>query len=129
MVTHQQAIQAVLNHSGKPDLVKLYTPDMEVQVMVAQGDGERISGVYKGKRWHGYSDGLGNTWKPFRIPRNADSDPVWEDKEINFDLGLHAEAIGLTGWGFTIGFVSGTAAIFTGGFGGSGSGTDLVGSQ
>src|SRR5690606_6260815 len=52
---------------------------------------------YMGKKWRGYTDGI-TTWKSFRIPYNAWSEPVYEDKELRFSLAEHAEGIGLTGW-------------------------------
>lgn len=70
---------------------------MECQVNVAQDGGERVDGDYKGRRWSGWTDGL-TTWKPFRIPHKANSDPEYVDSEINFDLAAHAEGIGMTGW-------------------------------
>jgi hypothetical protein len=70
---------------------------MECQVNVAQDAGERIEGEFKGKRWHGWSDGV-TTWKSFRIPWNAATDPEYEDKIIKFDIAKHAEGVGMTGW-------------------------------
>jgi hypothetical protein len=70
---------------------------MEVQVNVAQDNGEHVEGDYQGKRWHGWSDGL-TTWKPFRIPFKANSDPEYTDSEVKFDLAEHCDSIGMTGW-------------------------------
>jgi len=74
---------------------------MEVQVLVAQDDGERIDGEYQGRKWHGWTDGSGQVWKPFRIPYNAGTNPEYVDSKINFDLDAHAEGIGMTGWDWT----------------------------
>ena len=96
--TKTEAIKAFLKVSTWPDLAALYTSDMEVQVNVGQDGGERISSEgFKGRKSHSYSDGL-TTWKSFRIPWKANSDPEYNDFEINFDLAEHADAIGLTGW-------------------------------
>jgi hypothetical protein len=92
-----EAIKQFLLNVTHRDLANLYNIHMEVQVNVAQNGGERIEGEYKGKRWQGWSDGK-ETWKSFRIPYNAAVNPQYEDKDINFNLGLHAEAIGMTGW-------------------------------
>lgn len=92
-----EAIKRFLNHKTHSDLAALYNYSMEVQVVVAQDGGERISGEYKGAKWHGYTDGI-QTWKPFRIPWNAYKEPEYKDSEINFDLIEHAEGIGMTGW-------------------------------
>lgn len=70
---------------------------MECQVNVAQDNGDRIDGEYKGKKWHGWTDGV-QTWKSFRIPYKANSEPEFTDHELKFDLAEHAEAIGMTGW-------------------------------
>jgi hypothetical protein len=97
MPTKTEAIAKWLSVSTHRDLADLYNPDMECQVNVAQDEGERISGEYRGRKWIGWTDGI-TTWKPFRIPRNASTDPEYEDSEIKFDLAKHAEGIGLTGW-------------------------------
>ncbi len=92
----RQALQKFL-HSQPYDLCKLYTPEMEIQVNVARDEGEPVHGIYAGKRWHGFQDGM-QLWKSFRIPWNANSIPSYADREIKFDISQHAEAIGMTGW-------------------------------
>ena len=96
--TKTEAIKAFLQVSTWPDLAALYSYEMEVQVNVAQDGGDRISSEgFKGRKSHGYSDGL-TTWKSFRIPWKAYSKPEYDDFKINFDLAEHTDAIGLTGW-------------------------------
>ncbi len=97
MVTKTQAIKNFLLNATKLDLANSYNHDMEVQVNVGSDGGDRIDGEYKGKRWHGWSDGV-QEWKPFRIPYRANSEPEYNDVNINFDLAAHAEGIGMTGW-------------------------------
>ncbi len=97
MPTRTEAIKALLGATTHHDLAALYSHDMECQVNVAKDAGERIDGEYRGKKWQGFTDGL-TTWKPFRIPYNANSEPNYEDKTVRFDLEIHAEAIGMTGW-------------------------------
>ena len=80
-----------------PELAELYNFNMECQVNIAQDDGERIEGEFKGKRWIGWTDGL-TTWKSFRIPWNSKTDPIYTDSNMTFDLAVHAEGIGLSGW-------------------------------
>jgi hypothetical protein len=70
---------------------------MEVQITVAKDGGERIEGDFKGKQWHGYSDGI-QTWKPIRIPMNAMTTPEYTDSTMTWNLDEHAEGIGMTGW-------------------------------
>lgn len=70
---------------------------MEVQVNVAQDGGERIDQDFKGRQWHGWTDGT-QVWKSFRIPYKAKSEPEYTDKEMKFDLSSHVEGIGCTGW-------------------------------
>lgn len=97
MVTRTQAIKSFLVQNTHEDLASLYGPQMECQVIVAQDHGERLTGEFQGVKWAGYTDGI-NVWKPFRIPRNAHVDPEYTDTPMNFDLSVHAEGIGMTGW-------------------------------
>lgn len=91
------SIKKFLLANTREDLAGLYNHNMEVQVNVAEDGGTRVDGDYKGRQWHGWTDGL-QTWKSFRIPYKANSDPEYQDREITFDLGAHAEGIGMTGW-------------------------------
>ena len=94
--TKTEAIKNFLILKAPPDLADLYNHDMECQVNVDPDGGERISGEYKGSPWVGWSDGL-TTWKAFRIPYKAATNPEYTDTEMKFDL-KHAQAIGMTGW-------------------------------
>ena len=95
--TKTEAIKRFLIEKTHADLASLYNHDMEVQVNVAQDNGEHVEGDYKGRQWRGWTDGL-TTWKPIRIPYKAYSEPEYQDSPIAFDLALHAEGIGMTGW-------------------------------
>jgi len=97
MFTRTEAIKRFLSTETISDLAELYSFDMEVQVNVLQGDGEPTQGEYKGRIWRGYTNNL-ITWKTFRIPYNAKTDPSYEDKPISFPLETYAEGIGMTGW-------------------------------
>lgn len=97
MLTRTQAISNFLIKMARPDLARLYNQDMEVQVNVAQDGGERVEGDFKGKHWQGWTDGM-TTWKPFRIPYKANTDPEYTDVMIGYDLAEHVEGIGMTGW-------------------------------
>jgi len=97
MITRSQAISAFLHAKTHNDLANQYSLAMECQVNVAQDGGERTEGDFKGRKWHGWTDGL-TTWKSFRIPYKAYDTPEYTDVEIKFDLAEHAEAIGMTGW-------------------------------
>jgi len=97
MITKTQAIKNYLTAFTKADLAILYDYNMEVQVNVAQDNGEQVNGEYKGRMWRGFTDGL-STWKSFRIPWNAATDPNYEDSQLKWSLKDHAEAIGMTGW-------------------------------
>lgn len=99
-VTKTQAIQRMLlamSPDHAQDLVKLYNHDFECQVNVAQDGGQRINGDYNGVKWNGFSDGM-QTWKSFRIPYDAKSEPHFDDPPMNFDITKYAEGIGCTGW-------------------------------
>lgn len=97
IVTRTEAIKNFLVHKTHPDLASDYGINMECQVNVGQDGGERVEGEFKGRNWQGWTDGV-TTWKSFRIPYNAKSEPHYEDKPIHFDLAEHAEGIGMTGW-------------------------------
>lgn len=102
MITRTEAIKRFLIKYTKEDLAALYNHDMECQVNVAQDGGERVEGEFQGRRWHGWSDGLGQTWKSFRIPFKASTEPEYTDRDMSFDLEAHAEAIGMTGWNWKL---------------------------
>lgn len=92
-----EAIKAFLTKFAPADLAELYSYNMEVQVTVARDNGERVEGEYKGRVYQAYTNGL-ETWKPIRIPRNANTVPEYEDSPMGYDLAAHAEGIGMTGW-------------------------------
>lgn len=97
MPLKSEAIKTLLANLTHKDLAELYSLSMECQVNVAQDGGEKIDGEFKGRRWNGWTDGV-TTWKPFRIPFKANTEPEYSDSEIKFDLAAHAEGIGMTGW-------------------------------
>jgi hypothetical protein len=82
MITRTEVIKNFLLAKARPDLAQLYDYDMEVQVNVAQDNGERVEGDFKGKLWQGWTDGE-ETWKPFRIPYKANSEPEYEDRPLS----------------------------------------------
>lgn len=96
-ITRTESIKKFLLSKARPDLAALYNFNMECQVNVASDGGQKIDGEFKGRQWHGWSDGL-QTWKSFRIPWNAATEPSYEDTEMTFDLSSHVEGIGMTGW-------------------------------
>jgi hypothetical protein len=96
-VTKTEAVRNFLAAYTHPDLAALYTPAMEVQVSVAQDDGEKVQKEFKGRQFAAYTDGL-SEWKSFRIPLNANSEPEDNNGPMNYDLERHAEGIGMTGW-------------------------------
>lgn len=92
-----EAITKFLTFKARPELAQLYSPEMEVQCNVAQGNGERIDKEFRGKQYSAWTDG-DQTWKSFRIPLHANTEPEYTDVPISFDLAKHTEGIGLTGW-------------------------------
>lgn len=96
-VSRTQAIKNFLEASTHSDLANRYSYSMEAQVNVAQDNGKRIDGEFKGRQWHGWTDDI-QTWKSFRIPFHAKSEPEYTDKKMTFDLATHVEGIGMTGW-------------------------------
>lgn len=83
------------------DLTSRCTGDMECQVMVDPTNGEA---VYDGDKlirntWSVTSDDLGTyNYHHIRIPRNAMSEPYYNDTPLRFPLMRHVECIGMTGW-------------------------------
>jgi hypothetical protein len=100
MPTRTEAIAKFMQLRAMKDLADLYTPNMEVQVNVARGDGEQVTGEYKGVQWSGWQNEFGLIWKNFRIPWNSWKDPKYTDSELKFSLVEHCESIGMTGWDF-----------------------------
>jgi len=74
------------------DLVDRWSAAMETQVNVTAADGEPVAG--KKSTWSNGSF----TWHSVRIPKNAATDPTWDDYTLRFPLDLFAEGIGMTGW-------------------------------
>jgi hypothetical protein len=95
--TRTEAIQRFLQAKTHPELAELYTPEMEVQCNVARGNGKKADAVYKGRTMIAWTDGT-ETWKPFRIPHNAGTNPEYTDRPMSFNLEKHVEGIGMTGW-------------------------------
>lgn len=100
-VTQTKAIKLVLEAFTHADLAAMYTPDMEVQVEAAQDHGQVIEGEHsvgeKTISWRGFTDG-DTTWKSFRIPYNASTNPTYADKPMTWNIDEHAMGIGMTGW-------------------------------
>lgn len=97
--TRTEAIKLFLRDKAHADLAALYNHDMEVQVNVGRDGGTVVEqgDLFKGREWRAFTNG-DYTWKPFRIPLNAKSDPTYDDRPITFPLSKHAEGIGMTGW-------------------------------
>lgn len=97
-VTKTEAIKNFLTARSWPDLAEMYNSGMECQVNVHnKAGGERIHGDWQGKRWFGYGNDH-ETWKPFRIPWNASTEPKYKDANISWDFETHVDSIGMTGW-------------------------------
>lgn len=93
-----EVIKAFLKAKARTDLAELYNKDMEVQVNVLQGRGQRIeTGAPGTKSGIAFSDGI-ETWFNMRIPSKAMTEPVDNDSHMKFDLEEHVEGIGMTGW-------------------------------
>lgn len=97
--TRAQAIKRILDARTQPDLAATYHAGMEVQVNVAQDDGQRRTDGYTGRgKGRSYTDGA-QSWADFRVPKNAWAEP--EDNSgivMTWSLADHADAIGMTGW-------------------------------
>jgi hypothetical protein len=78
--------------SANEDLVDRWRIGLETQVNVAQGNGEPVA-----DKRSTFTDGI-TTWHAIRIPKDANSEPWWDDYRIGYPLSEHAEGIGMTGW-------------------------------
>ena len=97
MVNRRIAVGNFLGARARPDIAIIWTEEMEVQVNVAQDGGDRVEGIFQGRKWTAWTDGH-QTWKSYRIPFNANTKPHYTDIEIKFDLAEHCEGVGMTGW-------------------------------
>lgn len=93
-----EAVKKFLELYTWPDLAALYTEDMEVQVLADQRDGSRVEKqLPDGKSFQVYTDGIVD-WYSIRIPKNANSNPEYQPKQMTFNLIGYAEGIGCSGW-------------------------------
>lgn len=74
-----------------PDLLSRWNPAMETQVNVVSGEEIELPNDKKI-----YSKGVDTFW-PIRIPKNADSNPFFNDYHLDWPLDLFAKEIGCTG--------------------------------
>ena len=102
MPTRAQFIQYVLKKDAPVDLAARCNDGMEVQVNVAQGDGEPSFAGSEAEAEH-YCNDQHEEWYNYRIPKNAKGDPIDNsDWEQTFDLRKHYHSIGITGWNFKL---------------------------
>lgn len=95
MATVSEALRAFLDArktSANADMIGRWHIGLETQVNVAAGDGEPVAG----KR-STYSDGI-DTWFSIRVPKDANTEPSWNDYKLSYSLWEHAEGIGWTGF-------------------------------
>ncbi len=78
-------------HNG-PDLLDRWTPAMETQVNVSAEGGTAVEGMR-----NTWTDGSEKWWN-IRAPKNAKTEPEFNDYELRWSLDKHVEAIGSTGW-------------------------------
>lgn len=83
------------NATQNADLLELWSQwSMETQVKINTGKGCVVDG-----RKNTYTDGYYEWW-PIRIPKNAKTEPTFNDYELKWPLEEYAEAIGSTGWDY-----------------------------
>lgn len=103
MPTRAQCIKLVLNADAPADFAARYNDGMEVQVNVAQGDGEPSFGPDLKPKPNTYCNDNHEEWFNYRCPKNAKGDPIDNsDWEQPFDLRRHYHSIGITGWNFKL---------------------------
>ena len=78
--------------------------ELELQINVGQDGGTKVQNQTKaGHKWWGYegvepASGRVETWKPFRIPYNSNTENAhYEDRPLSYSTDRW-EAIGFTGW-------------------------------
>ena len=95
MPTVSEALYKFLNARktlANANLIARWGINMETQVNVAVADGEPVAG----KR-STFTNGT-DTWHSIRVPKDANSEPSWEDYELRYPFDLYAEGIGCTGF-------------------------------
>ena len=103
MPTRASAIQFVLKTDAPADLAARCNDGMEIQVNVAQGDGEPSFGPDLKPKPNTYCNDNHEEWFNYRCPKNAKGDPIDNsDWEQTFDLHKHYDSIGTTGWNFKL---------------------------
>ena len=97
--TRSEAIKKLLIARAQPRFAEDYNENMEVQVNVAQGNGRVCDSEkgYAGRLYLSYENDS-QRWYPFRIPRNASTEPEYTPVPMTYDLAEHVEGIGMTGW-------------------------------
>lgn len=88
------AIKEFLSKNTHSDLAGMYRPCMEVQVNVAQDHGDPIKTEHSKSKV--YSDNI-ETWRPFRMPAKAMSEPEDNDCSLDFNPDRFL-GVGMTGW-------------------------------
>jgi hypothetical protein len=88
----QDFLRSQREHHPGPDLLDRWGPNLETQINVAADDGEPVP-----DRRNTWTNGV-NKWWNIRIPKNAKSDPDFQDYELRWSLAKHAEGVGSTGW-------------------------------
>lgn len=89
----QSFLAAQSDKHNAPELLALWSPAMETQVNVSAGDGEKVPG-----KGHTFENAHGDRWWNIRVPRDANSEPHWDDYQLTWPLDRHVQAIGMTGW-------------------------------
>ena len=93
-----EVVQGFLKSKTHQDLAAMYVKNMEVQVNVAKEHGNSVdTGKLGGKVSMSYTDGI-DTWRPFRIPMKAMSEPEDNDGPMTYPFDKYVEGIGMTGW-------------------------------
>lgn len=96
MPTVLESLQSFLafqaNAGVAPDLLGRWNTCMETQVNVSSAGGEQVD-----DRPNCWTNGT-DTWWPIRVPKQADSEPVFKDYRLDWPLDLYASEIGCTGY-------------------------------
>ena len=75
-----------------PDLLARWTPGMETQVLVSSAGGSPVE-----EKPGCFTNGMQSWWN-IRVPKNADSEPEFNDYPLTWAFDEHADCIGSTGW-------------------------------
>ena len=95
MATILEAVETFLQRvpHNNPELAEWWTRELETQIYVSPDGGFPLE-----DQRTAWTDGKGDVWRHLRIPANANAEPYFKDRQLDFLLEKHALFIGASGW-------------------------------